>query len=743
MNSAKNFSIKTCLLLFFLLRCNGLIAQEFLKDSIGLVTLDEIIISANKSNDSKKNIAQQIQVLNTDFIRSQQSQTTADLLNSSGNVFVQKSQMGGGSIVIRGFEANRISLVIDGVKMNNIIYRSGHLQNILSMDNNYLDRVEILYGPSSTIYGSDALGGAIYLSTKKLNFATDDNKRLLKLNACSRFSSANNETTNHIDFNIANKRISSLTSFTYSRFGDLKSGKNQNPFYDKFYGERNYYADRIDGNDVLIKNKNRFLQIGSGYSQYDLLQKILFQQTYHSSHGLNIQYSNSSDVPRYDRLTDTTASGLKFAQWYYGPQSRILTAYDFNFENKSALFNNVHLGLNYQSVKESRHTRKFGSNSLLNRMEDVSILGLNIDLIQSIKNHKIRWGIDAQYNKLKSTANEENIVTGALKPLDTRYPDGDNAMFNAALYFSHTWKLSNDLALTDGLRLGFTSLHSTFVDTSFFHFPFDKIDQKHIVYSGNIGLIHTPTDDLKLSLLLSSGFRVPNVDDLSKVFESAAGQIIVPNKDLKPEKTINYELGIEKIFNKKSVWENSIYYTNFIDGIVTSPYLFNGKDSILYQDTYSQVLSNQNQRKAYLFGFSSNIKSYLSACFSLQFKLNYTYGRIKTVSGDVPLDHIPPLTLNFKVGYVCKRFNADFFINYNSRKKITDYYLNGEDNEQYATPEGMPAWLTANLHLLYKYNKYFTVKTGIENIFDTQYRTFASGINAPGRNVFVSLLFNK
>lgn len=113
-----------------------------------------------------KNIAQQIQVLNTDFIRSQQSQTTADLLNSSGNVFVQKSQMGGGSVVIRGFEANRISLVIDGVKLNNIIYRSGHLQNILSMDNNYLDRVEILYGPSSTIYGSDALGGAIYLSTK-------------------------------------------------------------------------------------------------------------------------------------------------------------------------------------------------------------------------------------------------------------------------------------------------------------------------------------------------------------------------------------------------------------------------------------------------------------------------------------------------------------------------------------------------------------------------------------------------
>jgi hemoglobin/transferrin/lactoferrin receptor protein len=316
-------------------------------------------------------------------------------------------------------------------------------------------------------------------------------------------------------------------------------------------------------------------------------------------------------------------------------------------------------------------------------------------------------------------------------------------MLNAALYFSHSWKLSNELALTDGLRLGYTSLHSTFVDTSFFHFPFDKINQKHIVYSGSIGLVHTPTDDLKLSLLLSSGFRVPNVDDLSKVFESAPGKIIVPNNDLKPEKTINYELGIEKIFNKKTVWENSIYYTDFIDGIVTSPYLFNGKDSILYQGSYSQVLSNQNQRKAYLFGISTNIKSYVSDCFSLQFQLNYTYGRIKTDSVDVPLDHIPPLSLNLKVGYVYKHFNADFFINYNSKKKITDYYLNGEDNEQYATPEGMPAWLTANLHLTFNCNKYIAVKSGIDNIFDTQYRTFASGINAPGRNLFISLLFNK
>jgi len=730
------------LLLILIIEINYTKAQDIDSTKKGVIDLEEVIISVNKSEESKKFVSQQIQVINSAQIELLQSQTTADLIANTGNVFVQKSQMGGGSPVIRGFEASRIVLVVDGVRMNNIIYRSGHLQNIVSMDNAILDRAEILFGPSSTVYGSDALGGVIHMFTRKPLFAGHEEKANLKVNAFTRYGSANEEKTGHIDVNIGCENLASLTSFTYSSFGDLKGGKNQNPFYTQSYGERPYYTERINGVDSLVKNKNKYLQVQSGYNQYDILQKFSFRQNEHSSHSLNIQFSNSTDVPRYDRLTDPDANGLKYAEWYYGPQTRFLTAYEFKYVNHKAFFQTINAGINFQDIEESRHTRRFGGNALSHRTENVKVYGADLDFQRLTEKHKLRLGVEGQYNTLKSIADEENVLSGALSPLDTRYPDGDNSMTDVAIYYSHTWKINKQLSLTDGIRLGMVSLSSSFVDTSFFHLPYTKADQSNMVYSGSLGLIHLPSDDLKLSLMVSTGFRAPNVDDLSKVFESSPGLVIVPNPDLKPEKTVNTEFGITKIFDKKTSWENVVYYTHFIDAVVTDKFKLNGQDSILYDGSMSQVLANQNAGEAYIYGLSSNIRSQCTDNLSLNFSLNYTYGRIKTDSSDYPLDHISPFMMRLQLSYVYEKFNADFFVNYNGWKKLKDYYLNGEDNEQYATPDGMPAWFTLNFRASYKLHKYVTLQAGVDNIFDTQYRTFASGINAPGRNLIAALRFH-
>ncbi len=738
----KSMKSAIVLLLILIIEINYTKAQDIDSTKKGVIDLEEVIISVNKSEESKKFVSQQIQVINSAQIELLQSQTTADLIANTGNVFVQKSQMGGGSPVIRGFEASRIVLVVDGVRMNNIIYRSGHLQNIVSMDNAILDRAEILFGPSSTVYGSDALGGVIHMFTRKPLFAGHEEKANLKVNAFTRYGSANEEKTGHIDVNIGCENLASLTSFTYSSFGDLKGGKNQNPFYTQSYGERPYYTERINGVDSLVKNKNKYLQVQSGYNQYDILQKFSFRQNEHSSHSLNIQFSNSTDVPRYDRLTDPDANGLKYAEWYYGPQTRFLTAYEFKYVNHKAFFQTINAGINFQDIEESRHTRRFGGNALSHRTENVKVYGADLDFQRLTEKHKLRLGVEGQYNTLKSIADEENVLSGALSPLDTRYPDGDNSMTDVAIYYSHTWKINKQLSLTDGIRLGMVSLSSSFVDTSFFHLPYTKADQSNMVYSGSLGLIHLPSDDLKLSLMVSTGFRAPNVDDLSKVFESSPGLVIVPNPDLKPEKTVNTEFGITKIFDKKTSWENVVYYTHFIDAVVTDKFKLNGQDSILYDGSMSQVLANQNAGEAYIYGLSSNIRSQCTDNLSLNFSLNYTYGRIKTDSSDYPLDHISPFMMRLQLSYVYEKFNADFFVNYNGWKKLKDYYLNGEDNEQYATPDGMPAWFTLNFRASYKLHKYVTLQAGVDNIFDTQYRTFASGINAPGRNLIAALRFH-
>lgn len=735
----KHAYIYLSVLLVFAISPMRLIAESISSDSIK--QLNEVVISVNKVEESKRKVAHQVDVIDAKQIISIQVQTTADLLLSTGKISVQKSQQGGGSPVLRGFEASRVLLVVDGIRMNNIIYRSGHLQNVITLDNASLDRAEVLFGPATTVYGSDALGGAICFFTKKPMLAYADEKNNLKVNAFYRYGDVNNESTGHVDFNLGTKKIASLTSFTYSQFGDLRGGANQNPLYDKTYGERFYFVKRFNDKDSLVKNTSRYNQIESGYSQYDILQKVLFQQSEKLSHQLNIQYSNSSDIPRYDRLTDPSNTGLRFSEWYYGPQERLLAAYDLNKNIESSFFQKIHFGLNYQAIEESRVSRRFNSIYRDSRIENVGVVGGAFDIQRKSEKHVVRVGIDFQYNNLKSTANRKDIVADTTAKLDTRYPDGKNTLLTSGIYLSHSYQINENLLLTDGIRVGYSSLKSTFVDTTFFQFPFSDANQQQPLYSGSIGLINTPSDDLKLSILLSTGFRTPNVDDLAKVFETVQGTVIVPNSDLKPEKTINTEIGITKWLGTKAVWENNVYYTQFIDAIVTDNFQYQGKDSIFYQGVLSKVTANQNKGKAYIYGFTSSLSNQITEKFSTDFSMNYTYGRVKTDSADVPLDHIPPFMAHIGAKYTLEKFSANFFVNYNGWKKAKNYSTSGEDNAQYAPVEGMPAWFTANLRVSYKVYKYITIQSGIDNIFDTQYRTFSSGINAPGRNIFAVIRF--
>ncbi len=711
-----------------------------IKDTLIVNNLSEVVISATKVEESKHNIIQQISIIKSNNIEKSNAQTTASLIENQGHAFVQRSQAGGGSIILRGFEASRVVMMIDGVRMNNLIYRAGHLQNIIRIDNSILDRVEILNGSSSTMYGSDALGGVISMYTRKPMLQLSD-KILIKGNTFFRYGLANNELTGHAEINIGLKKFASLTSVTYSKFGDLRMGGAQNPFYKKF-GERTFYADRIDGKDTLITNNNPLLQKKSGYSQYDILQKFLIKQNDFIQHQLNIQFSNSTNIPRYDRLTDPKENGLNSAEWYYGPQTRMLTAYDIEYNHPNAFFNSIHANISYQYIVESRHNRSFGKDNLSNRIENVHAVGYSLDIVKQIKSNKIIFGVDGQYSMVISKATKVNITTGEQSPLDTRYPDGKDNMTTFAVFATHIGKYGKHFTINDGIRIGVSSLQAHFNDTTFFKFPFQSVQQNNFTASGNLGFAYAPTNKWKIALLFNTGFRVPNIDDLSKVFESTPGKIIVPNNKIKPEKTISGELNISKQFGNSVKWENVFWATYFIDAIQTGKFSYNGLDSIDYADTKSAVYANQNTGKAYLLGFSSSISADFSKHFSASFSINYTRGRILSDTSQVPLDHIAPLFGRIGVNYHAKKVFVELYSLFNGWKKLKDYSDSGEDNLQYATKDGMPAWFTLNLKAAYQPHRNITLMAGFENLLDTQYRTFASGINSAGRNIYLTLKVN-
>jgi hemoglobin/transferrin/lactoferrin receptor protein len=261
-------------------------AQNSLDTLIHMSTEGHLLIfSASKNYASYSKTPEQVLKIDKKEITFLQPSTTSDLLQKNGNVFVQKSQMGGGSPIIRGLEANRISLVVDGVRMNNLIYRGGHLQNIITVDVNALEDQEILYGPSSNLYGSDALGGVISMRTHQPRF---NDKETIHVHSQSRVASAAKEFSQHFDVALENKNWSSWTSFTFNQWGDLRSGKVKNWFYQQPVGERNQYAIWTGRNDSLVTNKDKAVQQFSAYKQYDFIQKFSFRKGL-QHHTVNLQ----------------------------------------------------------------------------------------------------------------------------------------------------------------------------------------------------------------------------------------------------------------------------------------------------------------------------------------------------------------------------------------------------------------------------------------------------------------------
>ncbi|MCC7301517.1 MAG: TonB-dependent receptor [Bacteroidia bacterium] len=716
-------------------------AQD-LNDTTRVNELDPVLISADKYGERKKEIPYTMELIDIKQIEFQNAQNTGDMLMNSGSVFVQKSQQGGSSPSLRGFEASRVLLVVDGVRMNNAIYRAGHLQDVITLDQSMFDRTEILFGPSSVMYGSDALGGVMCFYTRKAVFG-DDSGMYVNSNSWFRWSSANNEFSGHADINLGWKKLASITSFTHSTFGDLRAGSNRHPFYDQYW-RRDFYIDTINGTDTLLKNPDPNTQLYSGYSQYDLFQKFSWKVRENILQTVNLQYSNSSNIPRYDRLTDTSANGdLRFAEWYYGPQLRLMSILNTRVLAENKIFNSLSISLAAQKIRQQRITRRYKNNDRNIQEENLLVFSFNTDFVKFLsEKHDIHYGIEVTYNDVQSDAHTRNRITDEKTPYPTRYPNGGSTMSSYAGYFAYKGKVAkNKIILTAGLRYSAGSISADFSDTAFYPFPYAAIGQRNSALTWTAGVVWNPSEKWKFALMNSSGFRSPNVDDLAKVFDSSPGMLIVPNPDLAPEKVINTEISADARLGKHLHAFIAGWYTVLTDAIVVKDFIFDGKDSLLYDGQMSQVQAAQNADDGMITGLTGTLHFLFNDLFTLKSSATYTYGRYHDSDNDtvIPLDHVPPAFGQTALNIKSKKAETEIYVRYNGPKLLRDYSPSGEDNLQYATAEGMPSWVTLNFKTAFRINRMITVNTGVENILDTHYRHFASGISAPGRNFFVTL----
>ena len=676
--------------------------------------LDDVVISASKFRKKRENVAYQIQSVDIKQIKNANASTTADLLTVTQGVTIQKSQLGGGSPIIRGFEANRVLLVVDGVRMNNAIYRSGHVQNSITVDPNALEIVEVVFGPSSTIYGSDALGGVVHFYTKKPEFSKND-KTFYKTNAEVRFGTAADEYSFHVSNNIGWDKAANFLSITVKQFGDLRMGKWRQHGYND-WGLITHYVD----NDEMIVNEDPNIQVGTGYKQVDILNNTSWRVNENIFIRLNNQFSTTSNIPRYDNLQDYTNGELKWSEWSYGPQTRLMSSLDINSYKDSKFFDGNNLTLAYQFIEEDRITRKFQSDEYNNTYIDAHVTSLNWDFTLG----KLVYGLELTNNNILSTATEGT---------QTRYPSGGSRLSTAALYGSYKKEVNEHFVWNVGARYSQVFGEMLFNETDPV-FVTDHIKFNNGALTGNINLIYKPTNTWKFDWVASSGFRAPNIDDYGKVFVKR-GDMVIPNPDLTPEYAYNGEMSITKKWENLQVTSN-FYYTHLQDVIV--------KKDLGYTEFYEyeevNVQTLMNSPEAYIYGWSLGLKSKITPW--LFFEESFTWQKGWDVSNEEPLGHIPPAFNKSLLKIKKDKIEYKIWGIYTLGKDIEDMNSSGVDNDDLGTIEGFPSWWTLNMSLQYEFNENLKLQLGLENILDQHYRTFASGISAPGRNVIISLKTN-
>jgi hemoglobin/transferrin/lactoferrin receptor protein len=699
------------------------------------ILIDEYVISASKYRESSLHIPYMVDVLQDQALMETTGFTAADILEETGNILVQRSQGGGGSPILRGFEANKVLLVVDGVRLNNAIYRNGHLQNSITIDYSILERTEVIFGPTSIMYGSDALGGVIHYYTKDPQLGTDSTT-LFNAQAYMQYTSAMHGMTGHLDFSLGKKRWSSLTSITYKNLRDIRMGSWRDPTLGN-WGELMHYVDQVDGQDSTLRNEDPLIQLNTGYSQMDLLQKIRYTPSRYVDWILNLQYSISSDIDRIDKLNDYSGENLKYAEYYYGPQNRFLLSLKNVLKKDNPVFTNMTTLAAFQRIDEDRYSRKFRNDQLLSQLEDVMVFGLNLDLVKIWgARHKLHYGAELNHNLVESEAWYENIRTGQQEDAQTRYPEEGSKTWSASVYTSYKWIMNDKMVLNLGARYNYGTLYSAFSNPML---PYDEISMNHGALSGSMGMVYSPSDRWRLNAILSSGFRNPNVDDYGKV-RAKEDYVTVPSPDLSPEYTYNAEIGIQRFIEDYMKIQLVGFYTFLDDAIVRTGYQLNGEDSLNYDGDLYRITTNYNAGKAYIYGISLGLNANLNKNISLKGTLNYTRGY--NLSDDVPLGHIPPLFGRTSLTYRKSNFFLDTYFVYQGWKHPEDFSPYGEDNEGEAMQYGFPSWWTANIKLGFEACKFCEFMIAVENLFDKFYKPYASGISAPGRNFILTARFS-
>ncbi len=628
----------------------------------------------------------------------------AKLLHARGGIYTQQSQGGGGSPIIRGFEANRILLQAEGTPLNMTIFRGGHLQNSILWSPCFLYEMEVFEGGS--VY-NEALGGTINFKLKK------PSDKYVEI--ANHFESATKNWSSCANVSWD----STLVGISYATYGDIKSGKVLPKGGEKWL--RNRYVVSKD-RDYVITNMNPFVQRPSGYKHL----ATFFRKQFHKN-DLWVYATATSNIPRYDRLTLEENGKPKYSEWYYGPHLWGIVKNTYSMGRRTDIEGMAFF------YRESRHRRKFNDPWRWNQIE--SVVGVHANINRKVLRHGT-LKFSNRFEHVFSKSYKENIFTKMRDNAPTRYPQRGTNVLYSHISFDQKSDLSRNVKTYINIVVGGSIVDAKMGESKVFY-PFlpDKVFRTFFSWGGFIGFMYEESD-FEAGLTVRRAFKFPNIDDLAKVFDSKPGVVFVPSYKLGPEVVYSWEIPIIVKPENFYVKFTPVYQVlrNRITAVASN-------DSILYEGESSQVYYITNSQRGEAIGFTASMKALLWGKVDISASGRFLQGTLVLADGSVvPLSHVPPATMLTTVSFPVKgkvSMNLEWYWQDTKPKDL--YNPGSEDNLQYALDYGLPVVNIFNVGLIISFSAKVFIYLGVDNIFDIHWRSFASGISNPGRNFIFEL----
>ncbi len=683
---------------------------------VGRVVLTETVlllsgsfVTATQTGRTLADIPVAATLVPRELLEERNGKTSAEVLREESGIFVQKTNHGGGSAIIRGLSSNQILLLVDGVRLNNSTYRLGNHQYLTTVDNNALERIEVVHGPTSVLYGSDALGGVINLITRRPPLHAAAGTLQSDISLFGRYASADGERTGRAELSLYNHRWALLVGASRKHFGDLRRGGNSD--------------------DPEIENStNGLKQSPSGFDGYDLDAKLVFVPTPRSELLIAFQQFRQDEIPRYDKYE----SGDNVL-WLYSPQHRQLSYGKFTQHFEQDFLKQAQVTLSFNRQEEGRITQKGPEDDIVRERDRVNTYGLAARIVAGYKGHQFSLGGEVYLDDVASRRVLENPHTARPTPeARGRYPDGAGYQ-SFGVYIQDEWHLSARWMVLPGVRFSYFRTAFDLPAAVLGGVDLDNINLDFSALTASIGSMYRISPVFSLTANAGQAFRAPNLSDLSKFGESKGNTFEVPNAALKPEKLLSVDAGIR--WNHSRMQGSLVgYYAVVSDLLGSVPALFNGSPQIIAAGDTLQVKRKENIGKAYLSGFEFSFNANLRARLSWYGNAAYTYGQSTTA--DEPISKIPPFFGLMGLRYHYHRWQAAFYARFAARQNR----LSADDLDDPRIPNtGTPGWYTLNLRGNFQPTPGITLTLALENVLDKNYREHASGINGPGRNLVVSL----